>query len=336
MFHLFNDIMLKELENRKRNYRSLQTHLWELKLSKRITCYFDNKYIEEITSQDILDFFDSIRYKDNGELYSEKYLKSIKAILNSTFNYALDLEIINRNPIKHNFKMPYCQKYNPRNRIVSENTLKELFKVLHNNKRFKIMIPFILLTGMRIGEVCALRWSNIDFQKNTISITNAISRKYCIKKGDIIPLEYDISDTKTYSSVRKIPLTEPVKLLLQNWKFMIEINPKWKKAIQDNGNADLVFPNYQGKVMNYNTLYKSLKNFLKKYEIEDVLFHKLRHNYATDMLIADVDIAVISQLLGHSQISTTCNIYIKDDIIPKINAFEKHIKYLQQKGSFGV
>lgn len=336
MKYLFNDILLKNLDNRKRNYRSLQTHLWELKLSKKITSHFQDKYIDDISSEDIYDFFDSIRYKDNGELYSEKYLKSIKSILNSTFNYALDIEIINKNPIKHNFKLPYCKKYNPKNRIVSEPTLKKLFNALHNNKRFKIMIPFILLTGMRIGEVCALRWSNIDFVKNTIKINNAISRRYCINKGEIKSLEYDISDTKTYSSVREIPLTEPVRLLLQNWKFNIEINPKWKKAIKENGNTDLVFPNYRGRVINYNTLYKEFKNFLKKYEIEDVLFHKLRHNYATDMLIADVDIAVISQLLGHSHISTTCNIYIKDDIRPKITASQKHIKYLQQKDIFNI
>jgi site-specific recombinase XerD len=85
--------------------------------------------------------------------------------------------------------------------------------------------------------------------------------------------------------------------------------------------------------MSYKTIADSLKDFLKTEHLErcGVLFHKLRHNYATDLLSAGVDIAVVSALLGHKDIQTTANIYVKVQLDPKLEAVKLQENYLHKK-----
>lgn len=121
-------------------------------------------------------------------------------------------------------------------------------------------------------------------------------------------------------------------MLLQSWLIYRDLpeNKKWREKIEANSNLALVFPDSQGKLTNYKTLYDNLKDVLRNNQLEhcNILFHKLRHNYATDLLAAGVDIDVVSKLLGHKNIETTANVYVKVEMKPKIAAIKMQSKYL--------
>ncbi|WMJ22715.1 site-specific integrase [Paludicola sp. MB14-C6] len=329
--HKFNDVLNEILELRKYSYKSLGTYLWEVKISKKIVNYFESYNIEDVNISVLTHFFNKIRYKKDGTLYSEKYMKEIKSLVNATLKQGIICNYINVNPFDLGFKMPFCKKYKPTARIVSNKDLEKLFKVLHTNKRFEVVIPILLLTGMRIGELCALKWTDIDFNNNIIHINNATSRLYSEKDGEIINNGYHILDTKTEASVRDLPVCDTVLELLMRWKNHIRVYPNLSNMIIENKTENIIFVNYHGKVMNYDTLYKSLMDFLRKYDLQHcgILFHKLRHCYATHMLDSGVDINVISKLLGHINVSTTCNIYIKVNLQPKVQAVKCHSNYIE-------
>lgn len=215
-------------------------------------------------------------------------------------------------------------------RIISNTDIKKLLSIVHTNRRFKIIIPILLLTGLRIGELLGLYWSDIDFVNNVLYIKRATTRKYIEKNGEIIQLGDTIGRTKTQCSVRELPVCQLVIDLLIEWKEHINSIPNLSEKIKQKKTENLVFVKYKGNIINYNTLYKELKAFLKKHGLQHcgILFHKFRHCYATNMVDCGVDINVISKLLGHRNITTTANIYTKINLEPKKKAVELHENYM--------
>lgn len=222
----------------------------------------------------------------------------------------------------------------PTDRLISNNDLKDLIIALNHsdNIRFKTIIPILLTTGLRIGELLALQWSDINFDDKTLAISKSVSINYSILSETISANGMILTTPKTVSSVRILPVSDLVIFLLKSWLLYRDERPGWKKLIIENNNENLVFPNYAGKIINSNYLYKDFMVFLKKNNLEDskIMFHKLRHCYATHMLDAGVDIDVISKMLGHKSITTTANTYVKVSMIPKRAAVLKHEKYLNR------
>jgi len=201
----------------------------------------------------------------------------------------------------------------PTERIISEDDLKKLIRVIQPNQRWKIMIPILLLTGLRIGELIGLYWSDIDFENSIININRAVSMGYAEKDGVIIKLGSVISKTKSEDSVRELPVSTYVMKYFNEWKEKMKNNSEWLRKIKQKGNEKLVFPNYYGNMINYSTLYTELKEFLETHNLEHcgIVFHKLRHCYATHLVDCGIDINVVSKLLGHKNITTTANTYVK-------------------------
>lgn len=161
-------------------------------------------------------------------------------------------------------------------------------------------------TGMRIGELCALKWKDIDLDQKTIYVHSTLQRVY-IKEKDKTESKVIIGSTKSFASERVIP----INTLIFN---LLKMNQKEDDDYLVTGNLDYIEPR------KYRTIYS---NILKKLMIEHRKFHSLRHTFATNCLELGIDYKTVSELLGHSSMSTTMNIYFHSKMKTKRDGLEK-------------
>ena len=173
--------------------------------------------------------------------------------------------------------------------------LKTYVSIGIDNKKLGIIIA--MLTGLRIGELCALKWENIDFERETISINKTIQRVKATgkskKKTKII-----IDTPKSNASVRVIPIPLILLNILRKFKShgSIYILTNSKSYIEPR------------------TYRKHFKNYLNACDIKDNKFHALRHTFATMAVSSGMDIKTLSILLGHTDVGFTMKRYVHPNI----------------------
>ena len=162
----------------------------------------------------------------------------------------------------------------------------------YNTKYIGIVI--CLNTGLRIGEICALKWKDIDLKQKLISVNKTIQRVYKGKKNTQI----QIDEPKTYHSIRKIPISNK----------LLEIFKEIKK--NNTYDDDAYFLTCTNKVIEPRNYYDLFKNCLQLCNISDYNFHVLRHTFATNCIKIGMDVKSLSEILGHSNVSLTLNRYV--------------------------
>lgn len=170
-------------------------------------------------------------------------------------------------------------------------------------KSFGILL--CLNTGIRIGELCALHWNDIDYNQNIVFIQNTLQRVY--NKNTQPKSKIIIGKPKTLKSARCIPLSEK----LQN---VIEQLP----AINYNG---YILTN-NSSFMEPRTFRRFYADFLIKNNIQYLNFHCLRHSFATRLIQNGADYKCVSELLGHTSVNTTINMYVHPNLMQKRNCIE--------------
>ena len=334
MKHYFNSLLSVVLEERKNSYKSNRTAVWERQISKRTERYFEGIYIEDIDDGRLYRFFSYLRVKDNGELYSDKYIKAVYSIVKAVFRRAVVKGYIYINPMDYDFKRPKGNIPQPRERLISDENLKLIVKVSESNPLYETITKLLMLTGMRIGELLGLYWTDIDFDNSIIHIRReaAIIYKESIN-GELYREGIGLFVPKTQSSNRDLPVSEECLDVLRRWLTFRDMpeNAEWKLNIEKRSNQNLVFSNRAGNIIDYSILRQGFVKFCAENGInENITFHKFRHNYATNLLSAGVDIAVVSRMLGHNNIETTANIYAKVETEPMKAAVKLHTKYLKK------
>lgn len=180
--------------------------------------------------------------------------------------------------------------------------------IIQNDKSKFCGVILSLLTGMRIGEICALKWLDIDLKKRQITVNKTLQR-ICVKnKKSII----EIGKTKTSSGTRIIPICNAL------YDILLSLKPS---------NRDSYFLTNNNKPKeprNYRKIYKTL---LKKLKIKSTSFHALRHTFATRLIENKVDIKTIFELLGHASTNITISIYVHSEYNTKRKAV-KSLDYL--------
>lgn len=147
-------------------------------------------------------------------------------------------------------------------------------------------------TGIRIGELCALKWGNIDLEKRTLTIKNTVQRIKSIDGSTATKLI--ITLPKSNSSVRKIPLPDFIIPILRNLK----------------GNNDYYILSGTRAIIEPRTMQYRFKHILSDLNLPNVSFHSLRHGFATTCIALGFDVKTLSEILGHSSVEITLNRYV--------------------------
>lgn len=170
-----------------------------------------------------------------------------------------------------------------------------------------------LSTGLRIGEICALKWSDINVTDGTITVSRTIERIYIIE-GEKKHTELVINTPKTKNSCREIPMSKELLAMIKPLKKVV--NEDYYVLTNDERPTEpRTYRNY------YNGL-------MAKLDIPKLKYHGLRHSFATRCIEAGCDYKTVSVLLGHSNISTTLNLYVHPNMEQKKRCITKMFKSL--------
>lgn len=198
---------------------------------------------------------------------------------------------------------PYKQK---RVRVFSDQEVQRIAKEVQdvpNRKNTGILLA--LCAGLRIGEICALRVSDIDFLSGTIDISRAAQRIQTGHKTQLV-----VQTPKSEASERVIPLTSD---LLSHLKLAVRGLPEHAYILTGKTN----------KPMEPRTLRYYFSGFLKRCHIRHRNFHVLRHTFATRCVDTGMDVKSLSELLGHTDIHTTLKLYVHPSLESKRRAIQK-------------
>lgn len=258
---------------------------YNIYINKHIIPGIGNIKLSKLKTIDIDKFYSKLSkstYKKGGEEipYSQNTLLQIHAIIHKALDYARHNKIIKENPANFCDNKPTHERYN--GTVYTEEQFIELMKVVSGTID-EICIILAGCLGLRRGEMLGLRWENIDYKELIIHIKQTRVRS---KEHGIIE-----KPPKNLKSIRDICVN----------KKTIEILKKWRKQNTDS--------EYVVNEFNPNTYSGHFKLLLEKNKLPPTRFHDLRHFAATFMLKERIPDKVISERLGHSNVSTTREIY---------------------------
>ena len=265
------EMLFKELIKEYENYAMTSKISWEKDLSrvKSLKTFFITKKLNDITPilVEKYRFHRKKHTKKNGDPITNASINREVSILRKMFSIAVDNEWIDNNPCLAR-KVKPLREDSKRERYLQPNEEKEMLKrCTGKDAHLKPILICALHTGMRRGEILNLKWDWIDLKKGYITVTKTKSGKD-----------------------RNIPISSE---LMQE---LIKLNKDRK--------TDYVFVNPLTQ-MPYGKIDKSFKTVLEKVGIENLRFHDLRHTAATRMVAAGVEIIIVQDILGHSDIRTT-------------------------------
>ena len=234
------------------------------------------------------------------------------ALIHKALKYAVKIDLIDVNPAD-NVERPKREHFE-----AGFYSTKEMDRLFEVSKGTKLEIPILLgaFYGLRRSEVIGLKWNAIDFEQNTITIKHTVTS--CNINGRIKIVESDT--TKTKSSLRTLPLVPFVKERLLALKDEQEKNRQLCGRSYNKKYVDYVCVNEVGNLIKPNYVSEFFPKLLEKNGLRRIRFHDLRHSCASLMLANGVPMKQIQEWLGHSDFSTTANIYAHLDSSSKLNS----------------
>ena len=282
-------------------------------LETRILPYFGHFYINKIRPTDIMKFYDLlekdtqlVRKKGNNGSKTKKPLsgKTIlehHRLLRAMLHKAVYWQLIVANPAER-VQPPKARK--PKRRSYDDEQTKILLENLellpNEDTKYKVAIILTVFTGVRLGELMGLEWTDVDFKNGIISINR--SSQYLSDMGVFTKVP------KTESSIREIAIPEFIISLLEEYKLWYEEQKSLYGELWMN--SDRLFVQADGKPMHPSSISKWFVKYVGTIGLPVINFHGLRHTNASLLVAQNIDIAVVSARLGHAQISTTLDFYV--------------------------
>lgn len=268
--------------------------------------------------------------RDSG--YKKNTITSTHSTARLIFSKAMELEVIKKNPTTYSVipvKQETVEEIESSTLIPRYLEKDELQIFLAHSREQRDFHEFaryhvLAYTGMRIGELCALKWTDIDFSALTLSITKTISTK-----GGAVT-SFRIQTPKTKSSRRTIEIDDETVVVLKEWKAMQnEYIMKNRKSYDDQNFVFMNMNKYPGKPATPKSLQKRMKVALKHCGLPALTPHSLRHTHVSLMAEIKIELPTIQERLGHKSDTITRNIYLhvtkrsKREAADKFSAFMK-------------
>ncbi len=290
--------IIKWLTDFKRPTVSPRTYEWYLNINKSIDADLKGTPLQKVNAYQIQQMLNAL--KNDG--LSIRSVKAVYDLLNQVFKAAIEFNMVGENPLDK-VKITRKEARRKPKALISEDR-KKVMQAIESHETYKPIIYTMMGMGLRIGEVIALKWDDIDFSNGTVSINKAAKATPEISiDGKVTGRSMQISGTKTICSVRTLPMPQMVKDVLKEWKKLYI--QRFKATEVEN----LVFPNKDGKLRSYSGFRRQFGRYLEEKGVGEITFHQFRHTFATMMLERGVNPRVVQEFLGHKDISTTLGIY---------------------------
>lgn len=313
----FREVLFLWLEAGKENYKEQTYARYRYIIETHIVPNIGVIPVAQISTEYINSFITDKRTKgriDGKGGLSVSYTQTISFIILSALNYAVQENLCS--PIIGKTVKLSKSKRNLDVLSLQEQRQLENYLLADIDIR-KAGILLAIYTGVRLGELCGLCWNDIDLNNGIIHINRTIER---ICNHEHISGEPKtkliISETKTISSNRFIPISRKTILLL--------------KLIKHN-DSPFVLPGISRDFMDPRTLQYAFKRFLNESHLRNAKFHVLRHTFATRCMESGMDMKTLSEILGHSDTNITTNIYVHSTIEHKRKTIETMSSYCGQK-----
>jgi len=324
----FADRWLEEYAEKQLQPKTLDSY--KLELNSKILPALGHIRLDKLQPVHIIEFLnnlleDGVRKDGKSGGYSDRTVKYQHQILSSILHTAVYWQVILSNPCER-VKVPKNENktYNDVSKIkhfTEEQTIRFLELAQESKLMYQVIAILSIYTGLRLGELLALTWDDIDTEAHTIDINKAYG--HTPEKGMYLKA------TKNDGSNRLVSIPNNVTRLLSKYKVeqniqRLKCGDLWDKAWDNN---KLLFTQWNGVVMSYTTPFQWLKRTIRKYNksiknnhdipdkekeqlyLPEIPFHGLRHTSATLLIAEKVDVKTISSRLGHTQTSTTIDIY---------------------------
>ena len=251
------------------------------------------------------------------EGYNAKTVRHVFILINMALKKAVKLRYIDENA---NDFVTLPKKKRFEGKALTAEEARTIFDKAKEEKLYPI-VALTLCTGMRKGEVMALKWENINFRDRELHVEGNLCRVRESNAGGRSKYVDKVLEPKSAKSIRTIPLTgKALEALLIQKQRQDEIKEKYKVVYDDQG---FVFTEVDGSLLRQKGFMEEYHVFLKKYGISDIRFHDLRHTFATLLFEEGESAKVIQELLGHSTITITMDIYTHVSKKGKKNAISK-------------
>lgn len=191
---------------------------------------------------------------------------------------------------------------------------KKILDFIKQNFTFRNLGIYIsLTTGLRIGEICGLKWSDINTDNGTITVNRTIERIYIVE-GEHKHTELVINTPKTKNSCREIPMNKELLAMVKPLKKVV--------------NTDFYVLTNEEKPTEPRTYRNYYHRLMARLDIPRLKYHGLRHSFATRCIESNCDYKTVSVLLGHANITTTLNLYVHPNMEQKKKCITKMFKFL--------
>lgn len=261
---------------------------------------FKNFTIKELEKYDYLEFIDEL-----NQYYAPKTVRDILVKLKSILYYAQD---------EYDLKVKINKMVGPKLDseplvILSKREKGKLEKMCFKQNTLKSLgIIIALNTGLRIGELCALKWKNIDLEKREIRVKETLQRIYDDEQKKTMII---IDTPKSKKSVRNIPISNKI------YEKLVPLKKKYK-------DSDLFLTGDSEKYIGPRNYENAFKDLLKMSKLKrKYKFHITRHTFATNCIEVGMDIKSLSEVLGHASVEITLNKYVHSSYKTKKKYLEK-------------
>lgn len=302
---IFQDVLEMWL-NEKRKYIKESTYAhYRFEASNYVTPLLGNLQLEDVTEDRIQGVVLTWQEEgmENGRPLNKSTVQNLVTLVKQVLRYAVKKEYMKNTVIEIHFAPCYMEKKQKVFNSIEQSQMIQAVLDNLNCKTFGILL--CLNSGLRIGELCALKWGDIDVNNGLLRVTKTLQRIY--RKNGQGKTEIIITAPKTPTSIREVPLSKRVLSII----YTFHPEPSNNYVLTDTEHY-----------MEPRTFQRFFKKFLHENGIRELHFHCLRHTFATRCIEGGADCKTVSELLGHATITTTLNMYIHPQMEEKRKCVE--------------